>query len=54
MKLTLRTQGAKTWDYAYLDDGELDTVTNPDTEVTDHQYLDDSRLKKIMLSTGST
>ena len=53
-KLTIRTQSAKTWDYVYLDDGELDTVTNPDSDVTDHQYLTDGRLKKIVLDTGST
>jgi len=54
MKLTIRTQSAKTWDYAYLDDGELDTVTNPDADVTDHQYLSDGRLKKIVLDSTAT
>jgi len=54
MKLTIRTQSAKTWDYVYLDDGELDTVTNPDSDVTDHQYLTDGRLKKIILDSTAT
>ncbi|MFY9233104.1 MAG: hypothetical protein WAO58_01450 [Fimbriimonadaceae bacterium] len=53
-KLTVRTLGAKQWDYAYLDNSALDTVTNPDSEVTDHQWLDDGRIKKIVLANGCT
>ena len=53
-KVTVRTLGAKQWDYAYLDNGALDTVTNPDSEVTDHQWLDDGRIKKIVLANGCT
>jgi RHS repeat-associated protein len=54
MRAPERTQSAKTWDYVYLDDGELDTVTNPDGDVTDHQYLSDGRLKKIVLDSTAT
>ncbi|MFN8138567.1 MAG: hypothetical protein U0R49_02095 [Fimbriimonadales bacterium] len=54
-KLTLRGGSAKTWDYAYTDDGQLDTVTNPDGDVTKHEYLTDGRVKKITLrNTSST
>ncbi|HMS57191.1 MAG TPA: hypothetical protein PKA27_17540, partial [Fimbriimonadaceae bacterium] len=48
-KLTIRTQSAKEWDYAFTDAGYLDTVTNPDSEVTKFEYLTDGRLKKITL-----
>jgi RHS repeat-associated protein len=48
-KVTLRGMSAKTWDFTYTDDGLLDRVTNPDGEVTDHDYLSDGRLKKITL-----
>ncbi|HMS57141.1 MAG TPA: hypothetical protein PKA27_17290, partial [Fimbriimonadaceae bacterium] len=40
---------AKEWDYAFTDAGNLDTVTNPDSEVTKFEYLTDGRLKKITL-----
>ncbi|MFY9233102.1 MAG: RHS repeat-associated core domain-containing protein [Fimbriimonadaceae bacterium] len=53
-QVTVRTLGAKQWDYAYLDNSALDTVTNPDSEVTDHQWLDDGRIKKIVLANGCT
>ncbi|HMS54868.1 MAG TPA: hypothetical protein PKA27_05665, partial [Fimbriimonadaceae bacterium] len=43
------TQSAKEWDYAFTDAGNLDTVTNPDSEVTKFEYLTDGRLKKITL-----
>jgi RHS repeat-associated protein len=38
-----------TWDFTYTDGGYLDQVTNPDGEVTKHEYLSDGRLKKITL-----
>lgn len=53
-KVTIRTQSAKTWDFTYEDDGQLNTVVNPDSETTNHDYLSDGRLKKITLSTTST
>jgi YD repeat-containing protein len=48
-KATLRGMSAKTWSLTYTDDGYLDQVTNPDGEVTKHEYLSDGRLKKITL-----
>jgi hypothetical protein len=29
-------------------------ITNPDSEVTDHQYLTDGRLKQLVLSNACT
>ena len=55
-KLTVRTLSAKTWTYTYTDVGQLNILTNPDSEATWHEYLTDNRLKKIILrkSIGST
>lgn len=52
-KVTIRTLSAVQWDYTYTDDGLLDTLTNPDSEVTKFEYLDDGRLKKITILHGT-
>lgn len=51
--LTIRTKSAVTWTHAYTNDGQLYTVTNPDSEVTLHEYLDDGRPKKLTIRYGS-
>jgi len=48
-KLTVRTQTAKTWTLSYNDDGQLQTVSNPDSETTSFYYLPDGRLRKVIL-----
>lgn len=54
VKVTIRTQSAKTWDFGFLQDGTFETVTNPDSDVTKHEYLTDMRLKKITLKNQSS
>ncbi|HWP32102.1 MAG TPA: RHS repeat-associated core domain-containing protein [Fimbriimonadales bacterium] len=48
-RVTIRTLGSKIWSQTFTDDGNLDTVTNPDGDVTKHEWHMDGRLKKITL-----